>query len=77
MNFPMEPTLRSLIAERGLRQDWLATKLGVSDATLSKWLSGASSLPVQHVHLFASLLNVGAGEIVASAIRSREQRPRD
>ncbi|MCK9398989.1 MAG: helix-turn-helix transcriptional regulator [Bacteroidales bacterium] len=50
--------LKELLKSKGIKQKWLANKLGVSEVTVSKWCS-AKSIP-QRVHLqkISELLDV-------------------
>jgi transcriptional regulator with XRE-family HTH domain len=68
----MNATLRSLVDERGLRQDWLAAQLGVSEASMSKWLRGVARLPITQVGPLAEVFGVSAETIVTAAVRTRE-----
>jgi transcriptional regulator with XRE-family HTH domain len=44
--------------ERGIRQQWLADKLGVDKSLLSKYRTGKRPMPVAHVARSAELLNL-------------------
>jgi transcriptional regulator with XRE-family HTH domain len=70
----MEPTLRTLIDDRGLRQDWIADKLGVSEATFSRWVTGRAEVPIGKVTQFADVLGVKVADIVAASERTYERR---
>ncbi len=69
----MHRTLRSLVAERGLRQDWVAGQLGVSEAMISKWMRGIAPLPITQVHPLAEVFGVSTETIVTAAVRTRER----
>lgn len=68
----MHTTLRSLVDERGLRQDWLAEQLGVSEASMSKWLRGVARLPITQVKPLADVFGVSAEMIVIAAVQTRK-----
>lgn len=68
----MKPTLRSLVDDRGLRQDWLAERLHASEAAVSKWLNGGAALPVTHVEPLASALGVPIEVVTLAAARTRK-----
>lgn len=66
-------TLRTLFDERGLRQDFVAEKLGVSEAAISKWVNGRSQLPMTRVQPLADILHVTAEMILIAATHARNQ----
>jgi transcriptional regulator with XRE-family HTH domain len=68
----MKSTLRRLVYDRGLRQDWLAEKLGIAESTLSKYLSGALALPMDQVEPFAGLLQTDAATVATAAVLTRK-----
>ncbi len=65
-------TLRTLFEERGLRQDFVAEKLRVSEAAISKWVNGRAHLPVSRVKPLARLLKVSSNTILTAAFHSRD-----
>jgi transcriptional regulator with XRE-family HTH domain len=50
--------LKELLREKGLKQKWLADKLGVSEVTLSHWVKGKSFPNSEHVERICEILNV-------------------
>jgi len=42
-------TLRSIIQEKGIKQSWIATKLGVTRALVNQWVNGTVTVPEKHV----------------------------
>lgn len=41
-------TLRSIIQEKGIKQSWIATKLGVTRALVNQWVQGTVTVPEKH-----------------------------
>ena len=50
--------LKSLLKSKGLKQIWLAEKLGVSEVTLSNWSSGKSIPNEENLNKLSELLDV-------------------
>ncbi len=71
----MESTLRTLVDASGRRQDWIAGRLGVSEAAVSKWISGALRLPVLQVRPLAEALDVPIEQIVCAVEKTLAERP--
>ncbi len=67
-------TFRSLFDERGLRQDFVAKRLGVSPAAISKWVNGRSQLPMTRVQPLADIFMVSAEIILTAATHTRATR---
>jgi transcriptional regulator with XRE-family HTH domain len=57
--------LREMITERGVKQKWLAEKIGVSEATLSAMLNGKQSIDVDVFFGIATAMRMTPDEIVA------------
>jgi transcriptional regulator with XRE-family HTH domain len=66
----MKPTLRSLVDESGYRQDHIAKKMNVSEASLSRWLNGGAQLPVMQAKPLADALGSSIDTIVLAAART-------
>ena len=71
---PMKPTLRQLVVDCDLRQNWLASRLGVSESLVSKWLSGSLGLPMRRVRPLAVELGVSVDKVLAAAERTLKER---
>lgn len=41
-------TLKSIIQERGIKQSWIAEKLGVTRALINQWVQGTTPVPDKH-----------------------------
>ena len=50
--------LKGLLGSKGLKQKWLAEKVGVSEVTVSNWSTGKSQPKVKHLKKIAYFLNV-------------------
>lgn len=50
--------LKDLIISKGVKQKWLATKIGVSEVTVSNWCSGKTAPNVQHLEKLSAILEV-------------------
>jgi len=42
-------TLRSIIQEKGIKQTWIAEKMGVTRALVNQWVKGTTIVPLKHV----------------------------
>ena len=51
--------LAKIVDEQGRTRRWIAMKMGVSDATVSLWLSGGRTLPDARAAELAALLGMG------------------
>ena len=51
------PNLRAEMARRGMKQKDLATLLGVTEATASRWLTGSRSMKLEEAKTIANELN--------------------
>ncbi len=50
--------LKELLQAKGLKQKWLANKMGVSEVTVSSWCSGKSEPKKEHIQKLSELLEV-------------------
>lgn len=50
--------LKELLKAKGLKQKWLANKIGVSEVTVSNWCAGKSVPREEHLRELSKLLNV-------------------
>lgn len=50
--------LKELLQAKGLKQKWLANKMGVSEVTVSSWCSGKSEPKKEHILKLSELLEV-------------------
>lgn len=50
--------LKELLKTKGIKQKWLADKIGVSEVTVSNWCGGKSVPRTEHLKELSKLLNV-------------------
>jgi transcriptional regulator with XRE-family HTH domain len=55
--------LKELINLKGVKQKWLAEKVGVSEVSLSNWCSGKSIPTKKHLQKISEVLDVSAKSI--------------
>jgi len=56
--------LKELLKAKGIKQKWLASRLGVSEVTVSNWCSGKSVPKKSHLQKLSELLEVPVKSIV-------------
>ena len=56
--------LKELLKSKGLKQKWLASKMGVSEVTVSSWCGGKSVPKKAHLQKLSELLEVPIKTIV-------------
>ncbi len=56
--------LKELLQSKGLKQKWLAGKMGVSEVTMSNWCSGKSVPKKFHLEKLSQVLDVPVKSIV-------------
>ena len=56
--------LKELLNSKGLKQKWLANKMGVSEVTVSSWCAGKSMPRKEHLQKLSELLDVPLKTIV-------------
>ena len=49
--------LKELLKSKGLKQNWLASKIGVSEVTVSNWCAGKSVPKKAHLQKISELLD--------------------
>lgn len=69
----MNNNLGKILLNRGIKQSWLADKVGVHYATVSYWISGKRNMPRYRVARLASILNVPK-EAIMPSINETEER---
>ena len=57
--------LRSSRQDKGISQDYLAAKLGVSSSTISRWESNGKFPSIDKLFEYASLLDITVHEVLA------------
>jgi transcriptional regulator with XRE-family HTH domain len=56
--------LKELLKSKGLKQKWLADKIGVSEVTVSNWCSGKSVPKRAHLKKISEILEVPVKAII-------------
>jgi len=56
--------LKELLKSKGLKQKWLANKMGVSEVTVSSWCAGNSVPKKAHLEKLSELLEVPIKTII-------------
>lgn len=56
--------LKELLKSKGLKQKWLANKMGVSEVTVSNWCAGKSIPKKAHLQKLSELLEVPIKSII-------------
>ena len=56
--------LKELLKSKGLKQKWLANKIGVSEVTVSNWCSGKSVPQKAHLQKISEILEVPVKAII-------------
>lgn len=56
--------LKELLKTKGIKQKWLANKMGVSEVTVSNWCSAKSVPKKLHLQKLSELLDVPVKAIV-------------
>ena len=56
--------LKELLKSKGLKQKWLADKIGVSEVTVSNWCAGKSIPKKENVIRISELLDVPVKSII-------------
>jgi transcriptional regulator with XRE-family HTH domain len=55
--------LKDLLKLHGIKQNWLAQKLGVSEVSVSNWVKGKTVPKKEHLEKIARILNVPLKEL--------------
>jgi transcriptional regulator with XRE-family HTH domain len=56
--------LKELLKSKGIKQKWLANKIGVSEVTVSLWCAGKSMPKKEHINSLCKLLKVPVNSII-------------
>ena len=54
---------KELFRSKGIKQKWLAEKMGVSEVTISNWVTKKSSPSKKHLEKLGNLLGVSINEL--------------
>lgn len=61
-----------LIEAQGRRKDWVASRIGVSQATVTRWCSGERVIPPARVKELADLLGVHEDDILEESVQQQK-----
>lgn len=56
--------LKELLKTKGVKQNWLASKIGVSQVTLSNWVKDKSNPSQKNLEKLSEVLNVSIKELI-------------
>jgi transcriptional regulator with XRE-family HTH domain len=56
--------LKEVFKAKGVKQKWLAEKMGVSEVTISNWVTEKSSPSRKNLERLSSLLDVSINELI-------------
>jgi transcriptional regulator with XRE-family HTH domain len=56
--------LKELLHSKGIKQKWLANKIGVSEVTVSNWCSAKSAPKKEHLRKLSEILEVPISSII-------------
>jgi transcriptional regulator with XRE-family HTH domain len=56
--------LKDIIKVKGVKQKWLAQKLGVSEVTVSNWVKEKSIPNPKHTEKICEILNISSRELI-------------
>ncbi len=51
-------TIKTVLDQQGRRQDWLANQVGVSPATVNRWMKGTRTVDIERARRIAVILGV-------------------
>lgn len=54
--------LRSLIEDKGIKQTWIARKLGITKVQVNQWVSGKAGIPEKYLEELKKLLGITENE---------------
>jgi putative transcriptional regulator len=55
--------LEKILCERGIKQVWLAKKIGKSPAELNRWVKGKRVPAYEHMHIISRVINIPVEDI--------------
>lgn len=56
--------LKELLKTKGVKQKWLASRLGVSEVTVSNWVKEKSVPSQKHLEKLSEILNIPIKELI-------------
>ena len=64
--------LKVVLAERDLTNRWLAERIGVSDMTVSRWVSNKRQPPLEQLYSIANALTIDVRELIIPNTNSKD-----
>lgn len=55
--------LKEILAQRGIKQKWLAEQIGVSEVTISNWVKGVFQPTNENIQKIIEVLNIDKEEL--------------
>lgn len=55
--------LKELLRSKGVKQKWLANKMGVSEVSVSNWVKGKSEPTLKNYQKISEILNIPLTEL--------------
>ncbi|WP_341222000.1 helix-turn-helix transcriptional regulator [Polaribacter atrinae] len=55
--------LKELLRSKGVKQKWLANKIGVSEVSVSNWVKGKSEPTLKNYQKISEILNIPLTEL--------------
>jgi len=56
--------LKEFLKTKGVKQNWLASKIGVSEVTMSNWVKGKSIPTQKNLEKLCEILNIPMKELI-------------
>ena len=56
--------LKEILKNKGVKQKWLATRIGVSEVTVSNWVKEKSIPSQKHLDRLCEVLNISTKELI-------------
>ena len=56
--------LKDILKVKGVKQKWLAQKLGVSEVTVSNWVKEKRTPSPKHMEKICEILNISTRELI-------------
>jgi transcriptional regulator with XRE-family HTH domain len=57
--------LKQILKTKGVKQNWLASRLGVSEVTVSNWVKEKSIPSQKHIEKLCEILNIPIKEMIS------------
>ena len=62
--------LKDILRKKGVKQNWLAHQIGVSQVTLSNWVKDKSNPSKKNLQKLCEVLNVNVKELLCNSIKN-------